>query len=117
MKLQKHISEIVNLEELLAITQSDTKPLFVNLCGSQGYEDHLMDQVLLRLQQKHAGCVDYLKFCGVVAADIRQELRSTKKPIVLLINQGQIEAIFGGINPPYVLEEAYLNIARKDLCA
>ena len=102
----KNLENISNLDELLLASKNEATPLFVNLCGSDGVQDRLMDQVVSKVHKKHIGFIGYQKLCGSASSIIRDELMVTKRPVILLLQSGEIRAIFGGISSSYELEAA-----------
>lgn len=102
----ENIKTISNLADLLNILQSQQTPVFVSLCARCGTDNQLLDNVLSNVQESYGKKLGYQKLTGQAAQLIKDELMITKNPVLLLISEGEIKAIFGGIVAQYRLEKA-----------
>lgn len=109
----KNSQDIKNLAELLDSLQTQTTPTFVNLCARCGNDNNLMDSVVSNLQEAYGKRLGYQKLAGEAAALIKQELMISKNPVLLLIKDGEIRAVFGGIVAQYKLEQALENLSTS----
>ncbi len=102
----KKIQSITNLSELLQNLQIHATPIFVSLCARCGTDNQLLDNVLKHIQESYGHKLGYQKLTGQAAQLIKDELMISKNPVLLLINKGEIKAIFGGIVAQYRLQQA-----------
>ncbi|MEM6320807.1 MAG: hypothetical protein AAF960_24285 [Bacteroidota bacterium] len=102
----KNINKVNNLQELLDTLRTQETPMFVSLCARCGNENFLMDQVLHNMQEKYGENLGYQKVPDTASRIIKNELMISKNPVLLLINRGEIKAVFGGIVAQYKLEQA-----------
>ncbi len=65
-----------------------------------------MDQIIKNVQAQYGKELGYQKMSSEASALIKQELKISKNPILLLIQAGEIKAMFGGIIAQYKLEQA-----------
>ncbi len=109
----KNTQNVKNLRELLKVLQTQKTPTFINLCPRCGKDDNLMDSVVSNLQEVYGEKLDYQKLVGESASSMKQELMISKNPVLLLIKEGEIRAIFGGIIAQYKLEQALENLSTS----
>lgn len=106
----KNLKSVNNLTELLQTLKSQSKPMFVNLCSRCGNENYLMDQVVSNLQADYGAQLGFEKLPSDASEIIKQELMISKNPVLLLIKDGIIKAVFGGIVAQYKLQQALQNL-------
>ena len=104
--IMENTNSISNLADLLKSLQAQPTPFFVSLCARCGNDNQLMDNVLQKLQETYGQKLNYQKLVGDAAQLIKDELKISKNPVLLLISNGEIKAIFGGIIAQYHLEQA-----------
>ena len=109
----ENITSIANLSELLDSLQAQPIPFFISLCARCGTDNQLLDNVLQQIQEDHGQKLGYQKLIGQAAQLIKDELQISKNPVLLLINQGEIKAIFGGLVAQYQLEQALKNLNKN----
>ena len=102
----KSLEHVTNLKELLKVLGKESQPTFVNLCSRCGNEHYLTDQVVSNLQTQYGEKLGYKKLPTQASAIIKAELQITKNPVLLLIEKGEIRAMFGGMVAQYRLEQA-----------
>ena len=107
----KNLQNMKTLSELLTALQSQSIPIFISLCARCGNDNNLMDEVISNLQKKYITKLGYHKLAGEAATLIKQELKISKNPVLLLIKNGEIRAVFGGIIAQYKLEQALQNLS------
>ena len=100
------LSQVNNLTELLHALRSERTPMFVNLCSRCENGNYLMDQVVSNLQKEYGESLGYQKLPTKASAIIKDELKLSQNPVLLLIESGEIKALFGGMVAQYKLEEA-----------
>ena len=100
----ENTNSISNLADLLKSLKAQSTPFFVSLCARCGNDNQLMDNVLQKLQETYGQKLNYQKLVGDAAQLIKDELKISKNPVLLLISNGEIKAIFGGIIAQYHLE-------------
>ncbi len=100
----ENTESISNLADLLQSLKTQQIPFFVSLCARCGTDNTLMDNVLQKIQEAYGKKINYQKLAGQAAQLIKDELKISKNPVLLLINNGEIKAIFGGIIAQYHLE-------------
>lgn len=101
-----NLNHINNLSELLQALQNETTPLFVILCSRCGNDSFLTDQIVSNLQQSYGEKLGYQKLPSAASEVIKEELQISKNPVLLLIKDGEIKALFGGMIAQYRLERA-----------
>ncbi len=69
-----------------------------------------MDQVISNLQADYGKKLGFEKLPSEASEVIKQELMISKNPVLLLIKNGEIKAVFGGIVAQYKLEQALENL-------
>lgn len=106
----KNLNSIKNLTELLGTLKNQSKPMFINLCSRCGNDNFLMDQVISNLQADYGKKLGFEKLPSEASEIIKQELMISKNPVLLLIKNGEIKAVFGGIVAQYKLEQALENL-------
>ncbi len=109
----KNLENITNLSELLTALKSQAKPMFINLCSRCGNDNYLMDQVVSNLQEGYGEKLGFKKLPQAASEIIKQELMVSKNPVLLLIKNGEIKAVFGGIVAQYKLEKALQNLSLE----
>ena len=102
----ENTNSISNLRDLLRSLKNQSTPFFVSLCARCGNDNQLMDNVLQKLQETYGQKLNYQKLNGEAAQLIKDELKISKNPVLLLIRSGEIKAVFGGIIAQYHLEKA-----------
>ena len=102
----KNTKPVSNLAELLQSLKAQTTPFFVSLCARCGTDNQLMDNVVNHIQEAYGERLRYQKLAGQAAQLIKDELMISKNPVLLLISNGEIKAVFGGIVAQYQLEQA-----------
>ena len=107
----KNLENIKNLKELLDSLQAQQPPMFISLCSRCGNNNFLMDQVIQKMQEKYGKDLGYQKLPEAASKIIKDELMISKNPVLLLIENGTIKAVFGGIVAQYKLEQALANLA------
>ncbi len=100
------LENVNNLAELLSLLQEESKPMFINLCARCGNNHYLTDQVVSKLQEKYGAELGYQKLPAKASAIIKEELQISKNPVLLLIKNGVIQSLFGGMVAQYKLEQA-----------
>ena len=103
-------NQINNLSELLHALQNEATPMFVNLCSRCGSDNYLTDQVISNLQKAYGEKLGYQKLPSAASEVIKGELHISKNPVLLLIKNGEIKALFGGIIAQYRLEMALYDL-------
>ncbi|MEL6926949.1 MAG: hypothetical protein AAFO94_23120, partial [Bacteroidota bacterium] len=98
--------EVKNLKELLKALRHESAAMFVNLCSRCGSENYLMDRVVSKLQAEYGEQLGYEKLPVDASKIIQQELMISKNPVLLLIKDGEIKAVFDGISAQFRLEAA-----------
>ena len=111
----KNIAHIKNLSELLAKLKTQECPTFINLCSRCGNEHYLIDSAVSKMQETYGEKLGYQKITGQAADLIKEELMITKNPVLLLIKDGEIRAVFAGMIAQYKLEQALENLERQSL--
>lgn len=106
------LKNIKNLKELLESLRSQQVPMFVSLCSRCGNDNFLMDQVIQNIQEKYGADLGYQKLPEVASKIIKDELMISKNPVLLLIKNGTIKAVFGGIVAQYKLEQALADLSK-----
>ena len=106
------LENITNLSELLAIFETQQVPYLVYIC-SHYTDSYLIDKVVKNTQEKFSKDLGYRKITGSVAEQIKEALKITRNPALLLISQGEIKAVFGGIIAQYQLEQALEELGLK----
>ena len=104
------LSQVNNLTELLQALQTESAPMFVNLCSRCQNGNYLMDQVVSKLQKEYGEKLGYQKMPAAASAIIKEELKVSQNPVLLLIEKGEIKALFGGMVAQYKLEAALREI-------
>lgn len=94
-----------NLIELLEKLKNWTSPILVRLSNRED-NDFLIDSIVTKVKQKKTYEVEYKKLDSVISEEIKQELHIIKNPALLLIQEGEIKAIFSGIVSQFQLENA-----------
>ena len=102
----KNLIQINNLTDLLEALKTESTPMFVNLCSRCGNENYLMDQVVSKVQSEYGEKLGYQKMPEQASFIIKQELMISKNPVLLLIKNGEIKAVFGGIIAQHKLNQA-----------
>ena len=102
----KNLHDVSNLQELLIALKHQSQPMFINLCSRCGQENYLMDQVVSNLQEDYGTKLGFEKLPSAASEVIKTELMISKNPVLLLIEQGEIKAVFGGIVAQHKLEQA-----------
>ena len=110
-----NLNQINNLSELLKAVQTVSTPMFVNLCSRCGNDNYLTDQVVSNLQKEYGEKLGYQKLPSAASEVIKQELHISKNPVLLLIKDGEIKALFGGIIAQYRLEKALKELSSQVL--
>lgn len=100
------LENVNNLTELLHILREESRPMFINLCSRCGNNNFLTDQVVSKLQEKYGAELGYEKLPTKASAIIKEELQISKNPVLLLIKDGVIQSLFGGMVAQYKLEQA-----------
>jgi len=98
--------DINNLAELLNNLKSETSPTLVQLCSGNTNECFLMDEVVQSVQIECGRKLDYERLPEEASEVIKAELMTIKNPVLLLIQNGNIEAIFGGMISQHKLSRA-----------
>ncbi|MEO1262244.1 MAG: hypothetical protein AAFZ15_25785 [Bacteroidota bacterium] len=107
------LNQINNLSELLQALQTETTPMFINLCSRCGNDNFLTDQIVSNLQKEYGEKLGYQKLPSAASEVIKQELHISKNPVLLLIKDGEIKALFGGIIAQYRLEMALYDLRAE----
>ena len=107
-----NLNSINNLNELLDSLKKQDKPMFINLCSRCGNDNFLTDQVLHKIQKKYGQDLGYEKMPEMTSRIIKNELMISKNPVLLLIKNGRIKAVFGGIVAQYKLEQALASLSE-----
>ena len=107
------LQTISNLSELLQTLQELSTPVFVSLCVRCGNDNQLMNNSVRNIQEAYGEKLGYKKLSGKAAQLIKDELKISKNPVLLLINNGEIKAVFGGITAQYRLEQALEQLRLK----
>lgn len=107
-----NLKDINTLKELLdSLTRQDT-PMFISLCSRCGNDNFLTDQVIHKIQEKYGQDLGYQKMPETASKIIKAELMISKNPVLLLIKNGVIKAVFGGIVAQYKLEQALESLSE-----
>lgn len=106
------LNNVNSLTELLELLRVESRPMFVNLCSRCGNEHFLTDQVVSNLQAKYSIDLGYEKLPPKASAIIKAELQISKNPVLLLIKDGAIKSLFGGMVAQYKLEQALEELQR-----
>lgn len=110
----ENTQSIKSLAALLISLQSQATPMFVSLCSRCGNENFFMDQAIANIQEQYGKQLGYKKISSEASILIKQELKISQNPVLLLINQGEIKAVFGGIIAQHRLEKT---LRKLDLIA
>ncbi|MEM9820044.1 MAG: hypothetical protein AAF985_03190 [Bacteroidota bacterium] len=108
-----HLQDINNLADLLQALKAESTPMFVNLCSRCENENYLMDQVVSNVQTEYGERLGYQKMPEMASRIIKQELMVSKNPVLLLIKNGEIKAVFGGMIAQHKLTQALLNLKTE----
>ena len=108
----KSLENIKNLSDLLVVFEKQQIPFLVYLC-SRCTDSYLIDKVVKNTQEKFSKDLGYQKITGLAAEQIKEALKITRNPALLLIGQGEIKAIFSGIIAQYQLEQALEELGLK----
>ncbi len=81
-------------------------PILIQLCSGCGNESFLMDEVVRKVQVECGEELNYQKLPENVSKVIKEELMVMKNPILLLIQSGNIEAVFSGMISQHKLGQA-----------
>ena len=106
----KNINNISSLSDLLKNLKSLATPIFINLGSRIGNESFLIDQSIARIQESYGRELVYQKLENTPSQIIKQELKTTKNPVLLLVKKGEIKAILSGMIAQHQLEEALDNL-------
>ncbi len=109
----KNLKKIKNLTQLLKSLKEQTMPMFISLCSRCGNDNFLMDQVIHKIQEKYGMALGYEKLPEEASKIIQDELMISKNPVLLLIENGTIKAVFGGIVAQYKLEQALATLSES----
>lgn len=93
------------LNELLEGLRESNSPCLVRLSLRDGHH-YLMDRVVAKVMNKREAYIEYKKIDTTLSAEIMQELHINKNPVLLLVKQGEIKAIFSGMVGQHQLEKA-----------
>lgn len=115
IETMKKIIDINNLAELLNSLQTEAMPVLIQLCSGCGNESFLMDEVVRKVQLEYGEELGYQKLLGSVSKFIKEELMAIKNPVLLLIEGGNIVAVFSGIISQHKLSQALKNLKETDL--
>ncbi len=102
----KSLNQVKNLSELLDALREESRPMFINLCSRCGNENYLMDHVVSNIQKEYGESLGYHKLPATASRIIKEELMVSKNPVLILIENGEIKALFGGIIAQFKLEMA-----------
>lgn len=108
--IMENTKNVNNLEELLDQYQNLNNPALVCLSCREGSNNYLMDQVVAKIQEEGVESISYSKLDTDTSNSIKEELMVTKDPILLLIQKGEIKAIFSGLVGRFQLEDALQNL-------
>ncbi len=106
----KNIKNINNLLELLEQVKNFTKPLWIGLSCREGSSNYFMDQIVTKVQSEEGEEITYQKLDCLTSQMLKEELMITDNPVLLLINKGEIKAIFSGMVGRFQLEDALKNL-------
>jgi len=105
-----NFNNINNLNDLLNRVQNFTSPILINLSGRVGNENYLLDQIVEKVKAVNEENLEYQKLNPTLSQHLKEELMITKNPVLLLIQQGEIKAIFSGLVSKYQLLSALQNL-------
>jgi len=108
----KKIININSLAQLLDSLQWEERPVLVQLCSGCGNKSFLMDEVVRKVQSECGEELIYLKLSANASAIIKAELMLIKNPVLLLIQNGSIEAVLSGMISPHKLSRALQNLKQ-----
>jgi len=106
----KNINNIKSLLELLEKLKNLTKPVWVGLSCREGSSNYFMDQIVTKVQPIEGEKIAYQKLDCMTSQLLKEELMITDNPVLLLINKGEIKAIFSGMVGRFQLEDALQNL-------
>jgi len=105
----EQLNNIKNLAELLTALKGMSTPMFINLCSRCG-DGYLMDQIISNMQKEYGEKMGYQKMPIELSKVIKAELMISKNPVLLLIKEGEIKALFNGMSAQHRLEAALNNL-------
>ncbi len=88
-------NQITTIADLLESTKHYTAPVLVYICFSCDNENYLMEEVMTKVQAAYGHHLNYIKL-EQPSHLMKQELMVSKNPIILIINNGQIDQVFNG---------------------
>jgi len=109
----KSLENIKNLPELLVSFETQKMPTFIYLCSHCNNGSYLIDKVVQNIQETFSDNLGYQKITGSTAERIKEALMIARNPVLLLINKGEIKAVFSGIIAQYQLEQALEDLGLK----
>ncbi len=107
--------ETKGLKELLQELAKTSCPILVRLSKREGHH-FLLDRVIRNAMQKNEEHLVYKILDFSISAKIMQELQLIQNPALLLVEAGEIKAIFSGVISPYQLEAALVDLAINRAC-
>lgn len=107
--IMEQLKDIKNLAELLAALKDISTPMFINLCSRCG-DGFLMDQIISNMQKEYGEKMGYQKMPTELSKVIKEELMISKNPVLLLVKDGEIKALFNGMSAQHRLESALNNL-------
>ncbi|MEM9921940.1 MAG: hypothetical protein AAF990_27795 [Bacteroidota bacterium] len=108
-----HTKDINQLSELLSSLKNQLKPSLVQLCSRIGIENNLMDRVIRNVREQYGEQLFFMKVSSDASRILKQELQTSKNPVLLLVHKGELKAVFGGIVAQYRLVEALEGLSLK----
>lgn len=106
----KNKNNVKNLLELLEQFKNLAKPIWIGLSCREGSSNYFMDQIVTKVQQIDGEEIAYQKLDCMTSQLLKEELMITENPVLLLINRGEIKAIFSGMVGRFQLEDAIQNL-------
>lgn len=109
MKNLNRINRIQNLKDLLQYSTNRKSPMLINLNAREGYNNFLLDRMVDKLIKREGYQLEYVQMEFQISKFIAEELKIQYNPILLLIIDGNIEAIFSGLIAQDQLETVLQN--------
>jgi len=87
---------INSLSDLLEKYKDEQSPVLAHLCPDCESENFLIDEVIKKVQANCSTLYTYIKITKRTAQKLKDELMIIKSPVLILIYQGSIRAVYAG---------------------
>ncbi|MEL6636655.1 MAG: hypothetical protein AAFW73_09210 [Bacteroidota bacterium] len=106
-------TQLTPLQQLLQRSADSPLPIVAFLTRGQSGSDFLMRRVLERLEDSLTDSFQFIELAERAAEGLQKELKTTKNPVVLLLDRSEIQLLFSGMMPYESLREVLESYLAK----